>query len=88
MLFTFTTLGMVSLSFQIGRWFLNQAGWKPNTPLVPLGLGTLLIFTAIRIPYLGIIFLITASCTGFGAALSTRFGSGTQWTLRPLLEEE
>jgi MFS family permease len=87
-LFTFGTLGIVSISFQFGRWFLNRAEWNPKNPLISLGLGTFLIFSAIRIPFLGILFLLLASFTGFGAALSTRFGSGKQWTLSLLVEEE
>ena len=87
-LFTFTALGTVSISFQLGSWLLSCAEWNPKNPLISLGLGTFLIFSAIRIPYFGILFLFLIGLTGFGGALSTRFGSGKQWTLRPLMEEQ
>jgi hypothetical protein len=79
--------GAVAMAYALGRGMLERAAWGGTSPLLSLGLGTLLIFAGTRIPYLGPFVLALVWLTGVGAALATRFGRGGQWSLAPLLED-
>ncbi|OGO18539.1 MAG: hypothetical protein A2Z14_19200 [Chloroflexi bacterium RBG_16_48_8] len=88
LLFTSTVLGMVGMSYQLGYKLLHLAEWRVKNPLVPFGLGMFILYSAIRIPYLGIVFLLFVGLACLGASLATRFGSGNPWTFRPFVEDE
>jgi hypothetical protein len=79
--------GAVALGFEIGRRMLTRAGWGGGSPLISLALGSSLIFAGTRIPYVGPLVLGLVWLTGAGAALATRLGSGTSWSLAPLVED-
>ncbi len=90
LLFAFFTAalgGTVALAYALGRGMFQRAAWGGASPLLSLGLGTLIIFAGTRIPYLGPFVLALVWLTGVGAALVTRFGRGGQWSLAPLLED-
>ena len=79
--------GVVALEFELGRELLRRAGWSEASPLASLAVGCLLVFAAIRFPYLGPFVLALISLTGAGVVLATRFGSGGRWSLAPLQED-
>ena len=79
--------GTVALTYALGRGLFQRAGWGGASPLIILGLGTLIIFAGTRIPYLGLFVLALVWLTGVGAALATRLGRGGQWSLAPLTED-
>ncbi len=80
--------GAVAFTYQIGRSLLEKAGWLAGGPLAAFALGTVLLYTLTRLPYVGGIFLVLLWMAGAGAALTTRFGSGRAWTLEPLSESQ
>ena len=79
--------GVVALQYELGRDLLRRAGGSGASPLAALAIGTLLFFSATRVPYLGPLVLAAIWMTGAGLVLTTRFGSGGRWSLEPLQEE-
>ena len=79
--------GMVALAYQLGKALLTQAEWSGGSPLLSLGLGTLILFALTNVPYFGGVLLILILLTGAGLSITTRFGSGKSWTLDPLMED-
>jgi hypothetical protein len=86
--FVLVLMGTVSVSYELGREFFDRAGWKGLNPLLQLAFGILIIFSAVRIPLIGLIVLIVVVFASLGVAIATRFGSGRNWTLRPFMEDE
>jgi hypothetical protein len=79
-------LGMVAISYQVGRALLIKAGWFAGRPLTAIGVGTLLLHGVFRVPYLGLVAFVLFWATGVGLVLTTRLGGGKAWNLRPLME--
>jgi hypothetical protein len=79
--------GVIALQFELGRDLLRRAGRSGASPLAALAVGTLLVFSATRVPYLGPLVLAAVWLTGVGLVLTTRFGSGGRWSLEPLQED-
>ena len=79
--------GVVALQFELGRDLLRRAGRSGASPLAALAVGTLLLFSATRVPYVGPLVLAVVWLTGAGLVLMTRFGSGGRWSLEPLQED-
>jgi len=67
------------------RYALRSLRRSPG--FVALAVGTLLLFSATRVPYLGPLVLAAVWMTGAGLVLTTRFGSGGRWSLEPLQED-
>ena len=80
--------GYLVVSYAVGRFLLNKAGWGQVSPLAGLALGLLLLVPLMRIPLAGGIVLIIYMGLGLGLVIATRFGSNEPWSLKPLLEEE
>jgi len=80
-------IGSVALAFALGEAWLSRAGWSTRRPLYALAYGTLLLFAATTIPYAGWVFLGVIWLTGAGVTLTTHFGSGSAWSLAPLMED-
>jgi hypothetical protein len=87
-LFFSALVGVVGLGYQLGKSLFLRAQWGSQSPLLQMSLGVFIIFATTRIPILGLLILLIVVSLCFGATLSTHFGSGKAWTLRPLLEEE
>jgi hypothetical protein len=79
--------GMVAIAYQLGKILLTRAAWSGRSPLLSLGLGTLILFALSNVPYIGGVFLILILLTGAGLSITTRFGSGEPWNLLPLMED-
>jgi hypothetical protein len=79
--------GVIALQFELGRELLRRAGRSGASPLAALAVGTFLLFSATRVPYLGPLVLAAVWLTGAGLVLTTRFGSGGRWSLEPLQED-
>jgi len=86
--FVLALMGMVSVSYELGREFFDRAGWKGMNPLHQLAFGIFTIFSIMRIPLIGQVVLIIVVFVSLGVVISTRFGSGRTWTLRPFMEDE
>jgi hypothetical protein len=80
-------IGLVALAFSLGRGLLRRTNWRLVSPLFPLLLGILSLFTLIRIPFLGGVFLVLFTSLGVGNAIVTHFGTGQDWNLNSLTEE-
>jgi hypothetical protein len=80
-------LGGVALAYRLGRFLLARAGWGNISPLYPLFLGQLLLYSLFNLSFVGIIFLVLIVSLGLGAAIATRFGTGQPWSLKSLSEE-
>lgn len=78
--------GMVALTYQLGRFLLQRAGWMIS-PVLALLLGDVLIFALISIPGIGAVLLFVIAGLGLGAAIDTRFGTNRPWSLISLTEE-
>ncbi|NIM96249.1 MAG: hypothetical protein GTO18_21335 [Anaerolineales bacterium] len=81
-------IGITAFNYQLGFELFERAGWSGLFPLIRLGLGTLIIYAAIRIPFFGLLVLLVIWSLGVGASLRTRWGSGKRWTLEALVEEQ
>lgn len=79
--------GVVALQYELGRDLLRRAGGPGASPLAALAVGTLLLFSATRVPYIGPLVLAAVWMTGAGLVLTTRFGSGGRWSLELLQED-
>ncbi|HEX7542120.1 MAG TPA: hypothetical protein VF352_08320 [Anaerolineales bacterium] len=86
-LFVIGLMGLVALAYAMGRSLLRRAGWQHGSPIHALLLGLLIIVALIRIPVLGALLFLFFTSLGLGAMISSHFGSGEPWTLKPLLEE-
>lgn len=80
-------VGIVALVYALGRGLLQWGGFSARRPLASLGLGMLLLYALIQVPFLGPLILLTAWSIGCGVVLGTRWGSGRPWTLAPLMED-
>jgi len=81
-------LGSIAVLLNLAGSMFNRVDWGQVSPIYKLGYG-LLLFTALgAIPYLGTALRILVWVFGFGGAVSTKFGSGSKWTLQPLVEEQ
>ncbi len=80
-------LGIIAMSYTLGRILLNRAGWPHLSPVYALLLGVFILYPFAELPYVGIIFKILFASLGAGAVVATRFGSGKLWNLEPLLED-
>lgn len=78
--------GTVALNLALGSALLRRADWGSAGPLSQLALGTLLLFGAAHIPYVGLAVLVIAALIGAGAATATHFGTGRTWSLSPLTD--
>ena len=78
--------GTIALTLTVGKALLGRAGWPAAHPWTQLAMGTLLLFSLSRLPYVGLGLLAIAAVLGAGAAVATHFGSGRPWTLAPLIE--
>jgi MFS family permease len=88
LIFFSSLMGIVGMGYQLGRSLFMRAQWESQSPLLQMSVGILITFATVRIPFLSLPILLVIVSMGFGATLSTHFGSGKVWTLRPLLEEE
>ena len=79
-------VGGVALAFAVGRGLLRRAGWVGGSPLVALLVGTLPLYAATRIPFVGPLVIGAVALIGAGASLSTRFGGRRTWSLEPMRE--
>ncbi|MCX6039030.1 MAG: hypothetical protein NTW99_14340 [Chloroflexi bacterium] len=86
-LFVAGLMGLVALAYAIGRSLLRRAGWQHGSLIYALLLGLLIIVALSRIPVLGVLLFLFFISLGLGAMISSHFGSGEPWTLKPLLEE-
>jgi hypothetical protein len=81
-------MGFITLAFAFGRALIKRAGWPRPSPITSYLLGLLILFACTRLPYVGpLLFLVLASL-GVGATIGSNFGSGQNWNLNPLIEEE
>ena len=80
-------LGGIALAYRMGRFLLVRAGWSNISPLYPLFLGLLLLYSLINLSFVGIICLILIASLGLGAVMYTHFGTGQPWSLKSLSEE-
>jgi len=87
MFFLQAWIGSVALAFALGQVCLERAGWTARQPLRALAFGTLVLFAVTTIPYLGWVLLAVIWLTGAGVTLTTHFGSGSAWSLAPLMED-
>lgn len=82
--------GLAGLVFELGRALRRRTGLATASPLVDLGLGTLVIYALSVVPIVGWIVIGLAAAYAFGAVLVTRFGSGASgqsWSLRALEDQ-
>lgn len=79
-------MGMVALTYHLGRFFLRRAGWMVS-PVLALLIGNILVFSFINIPVLGAAALLVIAGIGLGTAIETRFGTNRPWSLISLTEE-
>ena len=87
-LFLLAVWGYLSVAYSLGRSLLIRAGWQRSWPSVSLALGLLLLLPLIRIPLVGVFFVIIYVSIGFGLVIATHFGSNEPWNLTPLVEED
>ncbi len=80
-------LGIVSVVLRFFRDFLGWAGWKYAPSILVIGYGLLVTSALGALPYFGVIIWAFLWLVGMGTAFSSRFGTDTRWTLRPLYEE-
>jgi hypothetical protein len=80
-----TMLGVVSVSFTLGRSLLRRAGAK-LPPLAECLIGLWLLFVTSMLPFLGWATGGLAASLGFGVLLQTRLGTRQRWSL-DLLDE-
>jgi hypothetical protein len=85
--FFLSVWGYLSLVYACGRGLLNRTGWQMSSPSLSLILGLLLLLPLVRIPYVGIFFVVVYLSLGLGLVITTHFGSNEPWDLTPLLEE-
>ncbi len=83
-LLALTLVGLVAVSLSLGVAIGRVAGWRPHSPLYDLAAGLLVIFPLSVLPFIGWGDPRRARGPGFGALLTTRFGTGESWTLTPL----
>ncbi|MBI2911733.1 MAG: hypothetical protein HYY05_06290 [Chloroflexi bacterium] len=79
-----TLVGLVAVSLSLGVALGRMGGWRPHSPLYDLAAGLLVIFPLSVLPYVGWVTTGLAAVLGFGALLTTRFGTGEGWSLAPL----
>jgi hypothetical protein len=80
-----TILGIISVSFSLGRGLLGRFD-APLPALAETLLGLWLLFVTSMLPFLGWASGGLAAALGFGVLLQTRFGTRQRWSL-DLLEE-
>jgi hypothetical protein len=80
-------VGMTVLAYCLGFFFLEKADWLVRSPLASLALGTLVFFTLIWLPAVGLIAMVLIWMMGIGLVIETRFGSEQNWSLKPFMEE-
>jgi hypothetical protein len=80
--------GFIAFCLSIGRAMLIRAGLNSISPLVYLLLGLFILYPFVNLPYIGLVFLISIGCLGFGAVITTRFGTGQAWTLKSLSKSQ
>jgi hypothetical protein len=80
-------VGIVSILLRLFRDFLGWAGWRYAPTVLVVGYGLLLVSALGALPYFGVIIWAFLWLVGLGIAFSSRFGTDTRWTLRPLYEE-
>jgi hypothetical protein len=86
-LFAVSFLGSISILFRIAGDFFRWAGLENSSPLLKAGYGLLVFSSLGTLPYFGVALRFFLWLLGSGLVISTKFGSGKKWTLRPLLEE-
>ncbi len=79
-----TLVGLVAVSLSLGVAIGRAAGWRPHSPVYDLLAGLLVFFPLSVVPYVGWVTTGLAAALGFGALLTTRFGTGESWSLTPL----
>ena len=79
--------GLAALCLPLGRWVSRRWGLPPQSPLVDLLAGLLLVAVLSQIPVLATLALAVLLTVGFGAVLQTRVGSRGGWD-RSALELE
>ncbi|MBI4497140.1 MAG: hypothetical protein HY689_04475 [Chloroflexi bacterium] len=83
-----TLFGLVAVGLALGRGLVRATRTQPATPLIELAAGTLALFAAGILPFLGWLVLGVAAVLGMGALILTRLGSGAPWSLHLLEEKE
>ncbi len=78
--------GSIAIYFTLGSRLLHWAQWDSTSPLVGLLLGVVLLNPLFYVPYLGGFFRILVAGLGLGIVIATRFGSGSLWSLLPLVK--
>ncbi len=81
-------IGLVGLALAVGQFVNRWAGLTSASPILDLAFGVLILFTATRIPFLGVILLVLLTLWALGSVLLTRFGHGGVWTLAPFNQLE
>lgn len=78
--------GTVSIYYTVGERLFRWANWNDVSPLYRLLLGVVVLHPLVYIPILGDILKIVYASLGLGIIITTRFGTGELWSLRPLME--
>jgi len=87
LLFLSALVGSVALAYRVGEALVLGAGWDRVGPIGRLAAGTFVLFAVSRIPLVGLALIVLAWSIGLGVVVTTRFGSGTRWSLEALREK-
>jgi hypothetical protein len=88
LLFLSLFTGVIALAFSIGRFLLNFAGYKMASPFYMLGLGVLVIYPLVNIPWIGALLLVFFCSLGLGVVIASRLGTNKSWSINLLTEED
>ena len=81
-----TFFGLVAVGLALGRWALKRVNAGPASPLWELVAGMLILFPLSLLPFIGWPLIGLAAIFGFGAVLTTKFGSEEGWVLPAFLD--
>jgi len=87
LLFLTALTGSVAVAYRAGEALVLGAGWDRVGPIGRLAAGIFVLFAVSRIPRVGLALIVLAWSIGLGVVATTRFGSGTRWSLEALREK-
>jgi hypothetical protein len=73
--------GLVGLALAVGHAVSRWAGLAQPWPVLDLALGTLALYSLVRVPLAGPVILTLLGALALGAMILTRFGGGGAWSL-------
>ena len=76
--------GVVGLALALGRGLRRAAGLVSAAPMLDFALGLLLVFALGRIPFAGWFIVLLIGAVALGAVVTTRLGTGGDWSLAEL----